>query len=132
MRKHRTIGDVSFCSFWRSWGHILPLPGVSWGRFPLDIFVVFGTLLDVGWGRFLGLKILDIFILKKFLGTYFFATILILAIISMFDITEKLDAFLNAPLKETLFDYFLSFLPYFANQLAPLFTFISAIFFTTK
>ena len=86
----------------------------------------------VGWGRFLGLKILDIFILKKFLGTYFFATILILAIISMFDITEKLDAFLNAPLKETLFDYFLSFLPYFANQLAPLFTFISVIFFTTK
>ena len=58
----------------------------------------------VGWGRFLGLKILDIFILKKFLGTYFFATILILAIISMFDITEKLDAFLNAPIKETLFD----------------------------
>ena len=82
--------------------------------------------------RLLGLKILDIFILKKFLGTYFFATLLILAIISMFDITEKLDSFLTAPLKETLFDYFLSFLPYFANQLAPLFTFISVIFFTTK
>lgn len=82
--------------------------------------------------NFLGLKILDIFILKKFLGTYFFATILILAIISMFDITEKLDAFLKAPLKETIFDYFVSFLPYFGNQLAPLFTFISVIFFTTK
>lgn len=50
----------------------------------------------------------------------------------MFDITEKLDSFLKAPLKETLFDYFLSFLPYFAIQLAPLFTFISVIFFTTK
>lgn len=79
-----------------------------------------------------GLKLLDIFILKKFLGTYFFATILILAVISMFDITEKLDAFITAPLKETLFDYFVSFLPYFANQLAPLFTFIAVIFFTTK
>lgn len=79
-----------------------------------------------------GIKILDIYILKKFLGTYFFATILILAVISMFDITEKLDSFLKAPLKETLFDYFLSFLPYFAIQLAPLFTFISVIFFTTK
>ncbi|MCM1369881.1 MAG: LptF/LptG family permease [Candidatus Amulumruptor caecigallinarius] len=79
-----------------------------------------------------GLKILDIFILKKFLGTYFFATLLILAVISMFDITEKLDAFLTAPLSETLFDYFMSFLPYFANQLAPLFTFIAVIFFTTK
>lgn len=81
---------------------------------------------------FLGLQIIDIYILKKFLGTYFFSTILILAVISMFDITEKLDAFLKAPLKETLFDYFLSFLPYFALQLAPLFTFISVIFFTTK
>ncbi len=78
------------------------------------------------------LKVLDIFILKKFLGTYFVATILILAVISMFDITEKLDAFLTAPLKETLFDYFSSFLPYFANMLSPLFVFISVIFFTTK
>lgn len=83
-------------------------------------------------GRMSGLKVIDWYILKKFLGTYFFATLLILAIIAMFDITEKLDAFLNAPLKETLFDYFLSFLPYFANQLSPLFTFISVIFFTTK
>lgn len=79
-----------------------------------------------------GLKLLDVFILKKYLGTFFFATILILAVVAMFDITEKLDAFLNAPLKETLFDYFLSFLPYFGNQLAPLFTFIAVIFFTTK
>ena len=79
-----------------------------------------------------GLKLIDMFILKKFLGTYLFATILLLAIISMFDITEKLDAFLSAPLKETLFDYFLSFLPYFALQLSPLFTFITVIFFTTK
>lgn len=85
----------------------------------------------ITWDTF-GLKILDRFILKKFLGTYFFATLLILAVVAMFDITEKLDAFLNAPLKETLFDYFMSFLPYFANQLAPLFTFISVIFFTTK
>ncbi|MDE7402443.1 MAG: LptF/LptG family permease [Muribaculaceae bacterium] len=80
----------------------------------------------------MGLKILDRFILKKFLGTYFFATILILAVVAMFAITEKLDAFLSAPLKETIFDYFGSFLPYFANQLAPLITFIAVIFFTTK
>lgn len=77
-------------------------------------------------------KILDLYILKKFLGTYFMATILFLAVIAMFDVTEKLDAFLTAPLKETLYDYFLSFLPYFANQLSPLFVFISVIFFTSK
>ena len=60
------------------------------------------------------------------------ATLLFLAVIAMFDITEKLDAFLTAPLSETLFDYFASFLPFFAVQLSPLFVFISVIFFTTK
>lgn len=50
----------------------------------------------------------------------------------MFDINEKLDAFLKAPLKATIFDYFLNFLPYFANQFSPLFTFIAVIFFTSK
>lgn len=57
---------------------------------------------------------------------------LILAITVMFDINEKLDAFLKAPLKATVFDYFLNFLPYFANQFSPLFTFIAVIFFTSK
>jgi lipopolysaccharide export system permease protein len=60
------------------------------------------------------------------------ATILVLAVIAMFDVTEKLDAFLSAPLKATIFDYFMSFLPYFAVQLSPLFVFIAVIFFTTK
>lgn len=78
------------------------------------------------------LYLIDLYILKKFLGTFFLATILFLAIIAMFDITEKLDAFLTAPLNETIFDYFISFLPYFALQLTPLFVFISVIFFTTK
>ena len=50
----------------------------------------------------------------------------------MFDINEKLDAFLKAPLHATIVDYFLNFIPYFANQFAPLFTFIAVIFFTSK
>lgn len=78
------------------------------------------------------LKILDWYIIGKFLGTYIFAIALILAITIMFDINEKLDAFMKAPLKATIFDYFLNFLPYFANQFSPLFTFIAVIFFTSK
>ncbi len=83
-----------------------------------------------GWHPFP--TVLDYYILRQFLGTYFFSIILILAIVVMFDINEKLDAFLRAPLKETVFDYFFSFLPYFANQFSPLFVFISVIFFTSK
>lgn len=76
--------------------------------------------------------ILDRYITKKFLGTYCFALALILAITVMFDINEKLEAFQKAPLKEIVFDYFMNFLPYFANQFSPLFVFIAVIFFTSK
>lgn len=75
---------------------------------------------------------LDRYITKKFLGTYIFAILLLLAIIVMFDVNEKLDAFSKAPLRQTIMDYYVNFLPYFANQFSPLFTFIAVIFFTSK
>lgn len=78
------------------------------------------------------IKIFDLYIIRKFLGSYIFSILLLLAIVVMFDINEKLDAMLTAPLKETVFDYFVNFLPYFANQFSPLFTFIAVIFFTSK
>ena len=77
-------------------------------------------------------NILDRYILRKFLGTYVFAILLLLAIVVMFDVNEKFDAFLKAPLSATVGDYYVNFLPYFANQFAPLFTFIAVIFFTSK
>lgn len=77
-------------------------------------------------------KVIDRYIIKKFLGTYVFSIMLLLAIVVMFDINEKLDAFLRAPLRATIVDYFVNFLPYFANQFSPLFTFIAVIFFTSK
>ena len=64
------------------------------------------------------IKHFDAYIIKKFLGTFFFAILVLLAIVIVFDINEKLDAMLTAPLKETVFKYFLNFLPYFANQFA--------------
>lgn len=83
-------------------------------------------------GNLLRIRTLDVYIIKKFLGTYFFAIVLILAIIVMFDINEKLDNFMKAPLMATIFDYYVNFLPYMANQFSPLFTFIAVIFFTSK
>ena len=77
-------------------------------------------------------KILDLYIIRKFLGSYFFSIVLILAITIVIDTNEKLDAFMKAPLRAIVFDYFLNFLPYFANLFSPLFTFIAVIFFTSK
>ncbi|MFC2087311.1 LptF/LptG family permease [Bacteroidota bacterium] len=80
------------------------------------------------------LKKIDIFIIKKFLGTYFFALILIFFIIVVFDFAEKIDDFLEnkAPLKEIFFDYYVNLIPNYANLFAGLFVFISVIYFTSK
>ena len=83
---------------------------------------------------FPGFKILDRYVLGKFLATYFFAIAMIIVIVVLFDYVEKIDDFteLHAPLSEVIFDYYLNFMPYFANQFSGLFTFIACIFFTSK
>jgi len=80
------------------------------------------------------LKKLDIYIIKKFLGTFFFAISLLILIVIVFDISEKIDEFLEreAPLDEILFAYYLNFIPYFVNLFSYLFTFIAVIYFTSK
>lgn len=77
-------------------------------------------------------KRIDRYIIKHFLGTFFFAILLLFAIVVMFDINEKLDAVLTAPLKATVFQYFMNFLPFVLSQFSPLFTFIAVIFFTSR
>ena len=77
---------------------------------------------------------LDWYIVKKFLGTFFFALALILLIVIVFDISEKIDDFLESEvtIKSIIMDYYLNFIPYFGNLFSPLFIFISVIFFTSK
>ncbi|WP_044172267.1 LptF/LptG family permease [Flectobacillus major] len=80
------------------------------------------------------MKILDLYILKKFLKTYVFAVLIIVAIIVVIDYTEKVDDFINkkAPTSAILFDYYLNFIPYWANYISPLMVFISTVFFTAN
>ncbi|MCK4662202.1 MAG: LptF/LptG family permease [Bacteroidales bacterium] len=80
------------------------------------------------------LKILDIYIIKKFLGTFFYAIALIIGIVIIFDISEKIDDFIERepPLRAIIFDYYMNFIPYFANLFMALFTFIAVIFFTSN
>lgn len=80
------------------------------------------------------LKKIDIYIIKKYLGAFLLSMLLIISVSVVIDISEKLDDFIdhNAPIKEIVFDYYVNFIPYFANLLTPLFAFISVIFFTSK
>ena len=77
---------------------------------------------------------IDRYIIGKFIGTYFFAIMLIISISIVFDFNENLAKFtrFNAPWKAIIFDYYLNFIPYFANLFSPLFVFIAVIFFTSK
>ncbi len=83
---------------------------------------------------FLGIGILDRYIIKKFILTFFVALLLIILIVIIFDVSEKIDDFVEkeASLKSIVFDYYLNFIPYFINMFSPLFTFITVIFFTSK
>lgn len=80
------------------------------------------------------MKKLDIYIIRKFLGTFFYAIALLAVVIIIFDISEKIDDFLERkpPLSAIIFQYYANFIPYFINLFSALFTFISVIFFTSK
>ena len=80
------------------------------------------------------IKRLDWYIIKKFIGTYIYSIALIISISIVFDVNENLAKFTqyHAPLRAIVVDYYLNFIPYFANLFSPLFVFISVIFFTSK
>ena len=82
----------------------------------------------------LRLNILDKYIIKKFIGTYFFAILIFIAIIIIFDVSEKIDNFVEkgASFEAIVTQYYGNFVPYFMNMFSPLFVFISVIFFTSK
>ena len=79
-------------------------------------------------------KRLDLYIIKKFIGTYIYAIALIISISIVFDFNEHMAKFVtyHAPWRAIIFDYYANFVPYFANLFSPLFVFIAVIFFTSK
>ncbi|MDT8309500.1 MAG: LptF/LptG family permease, partial [Bacteroidales bacterium] len=80
------------------------------------------------------MKIIDIYIIKKYLSTFFFMIGMIIVIIIIFDISEKIDDFIehNAPFKGVVFEYYFNFIPFLINMFSGLIAFISVIYFTSK
>ena len=77
---------------------------------------------------------IDRYIIYKFLSTYIFLITIIVVIAVIFDFNEKIDKLTqsHAPMQKIIFDYYVNFVPYFANLFSPLFVFIAVIFFTSK
>ncbi len=80
------------------------------------------------------MKKLDWYIIRKFLGTFFYAIALLAVIIIIFDFSEKVDDFIekNPSTYAIIFEYYANFIPFFINKFSALFTFIAVIFFTSK
>ncbi|WP_370097551.1 LptF/LptG family permease [Xanthomarina gelatinilytica] len=79
------------------------------------------------------MKILDWYILKRYLFTFFIMLLLFIPIGITVHLAEKIGKILEneVPLGEVLL-YFLDFTRYFAHLLFPLFLFLSVIWFTSK
>ncbi|MBQ0787873.1 MAG: LptF/LptG family permease, partial [Oceanihabitans sp.] len=79
------------------------------------------------------MKILDWYILKRYLSTFFLMLLLFIPIGITVHLAEKIGKILenDVPLGEVLL-YFVDFTVYFAHLLFPLFLFLSVIFFTSK
>jgi len=82
----------------------------------------------------MGIKKLDAYIIRKFLVTFFMAILFLAVIIVIFDISEKIDDFVQheVSLKEIVFDYYINFVPFFINRYVPMFVFLTVIIFSTK
>ena len=80
------------------------------------------------------MKKLDWYILKKYIGTFFFSISLLIIIIIVFDLSENIDSFINnqIPAKMVIKHWYVPFVPYFVNMFIYLFVFISVVLFTSK
>jgi lipopolysaccharide export system permease protein len=80
------------------------------------------------------IKVIDWYIINKYLGTFVFTLCIFVVITVVFDISERLDNFLkgHAPLNAIIFQYYAGFIPFYLNMLSPLINFLAVIFFTAK
>lgn len=80
------------------------------------------------------MKKLDIYIVKKFLSTFFFLFIILMSIAIIFDVSERIDDFIKTtpPLRAIIFEYYVNFVIFYGNLFSSLLIFIAVIFFTAK
>jgi lipopolysaccharide export system permease protein len=79
------------------------------------------------------MKIVDWYILKRYLATFFVMLLLFIPIGIVIDVSEKINKILanKVPFLEVA-GYYGNFTIYFANMLFPIFLFLSVIWFTSK
>lgn len=75
------------------------------------------------------MKLIDKYILKRFLSTFFFVVLILLAIICVIDLTEKMDKYTkNALTGGQILGYYLDFLPWVGGLVTPITVFIATVY----
>jgi len=80
------------------------------------------------------IKIIDLYIIKKFLGSFAGVIALVVLIVVVVDAAENIQDFLDkkTPVWDIIVGYYCNFVPYIINLLSPIFVFIAVIYFTSK
>ena len=81
------------------------------------------------------MKILDRYILGKYLISFTFIVILMSLLTVVVDFAEKVEDFMQPTgptTYEIIFDYYLNFVPYITSLLIPLYALIAVIYFTSR
>jgi lipopolysaccharide export system permease protein len=79
------------------------------------------------------MKIIDRYILKRFLGAFVFVVLILVLIIVVIDLTEKIEKFGRANLSAMeVIGYYMDFIPFIANLITPITVFIATVFVTAK
>jgi lipopolysaccharide export system permease protein len=78
-------------------------------------------------------KILDRYIIQKYLTAFVFVVFILVAIILVIDLTENVDKYNNAGVSTwQVITYYLDYIPWIANMITPVTTFIAVVFITSK
>lgn len=79
------------------------------------------------------MTILDRYIIKKILSTFFYVVLILSAIITVIDLTEKIDKFSQNKLSTAaIFGYYADFIPWITGLIAPITVFISIVYVTSR
>ena len=79
------------------------------------------------------MRLLDKYILKQFLSTFFFVVVILLAVISVIDMTDKMEKFAKADLSSAeIFGYYLDFIPWIGSLITPITIFIATVYVCSR
>ncbi|MCE7863171.1 MAG: YjgP/YjgQ family permease [Bacteroidetes bacterium CHB5] len=79
------------------------------------------------------MTILDRYIIKKILATFFYVVLILVAIITVIDVTEKIDKFVVNNLSTArILGYYGDFIPWIAGLISPITVFITIVYVTSR